>query len=46
MFESLKASSSGDKSAGGATGGTKQTTKRKSISVKGGSTKEIQVGNG
>ena len=43
MLESPKASSSGDKSAAGAAGGTKQTAKRKSIFVKGGTTKEIEV---
>ena len=38
MLETPKASSSSDKS-GGATGGAKQTAKRKSISAKGGSAK-------
>ena len=39
MSEIPKASSSGDKSAGGATSGAKQTAKRKSISAKEGSAK-------
>ena len=43
MLDTPNASGSGSKSAGGATGGTKQTAKRKSISTKGGSAKEMEV---